>query len=197
MNKFGYTTKTFMDVWGELDEFIEDYKNCGLAKYEGDVPIGNTLKDESLNVLYYLLYARYGNNHLANFDENQFKYKVYSIIFMYGPTWEKRLEVQEKVRGLTEEDISKGSISISNSVMNDGNEGTTDSFEFLDKINSQTGHVTKRGKLEAYSNLLTLLNTDVTADFLARFKPLFARVTTPGKMVWYAVPKEEEEEENE
>ena len=55
--------------------------------------------------MYYLLYARYGNTPIANYDQTQWKYKMFSIIFQYGPTWEKRLSIQDTLRGLQISDL--------------------------------------------------------------------------------------------
>ena len=55
--------------------------------------------------MYYLLYARYGNTPIANYDQTQWKYKMFSIIFQYGPTWEKRLGIQTTLRGLQVSDL--------------------------------------------------------------------------------------------
>ena len=45
--------------------------------------------------------AKYGNNPIANKDINQFKYKLFSTVFMYGPTWAKRLDIQKILRFFT------------------------------------------------------------------------------------------------
>ena len=72
-----YDTKLFTDIWDEASEFITDYTTVGIPA---------TISQANATTLYYLLYARYGNTPIANYDENQFKYKVFSIIFQYGPT---------------------------------------------------------------------------------------------------------------
>ena len=74
----------FTQVFGNAETFLAFLQNNG-------VPLKITV--ENAELLYYLLYARYGNSHIANNDENQFKYRLASTIFMYGPTWEKELEV--------------------------------------------------------------------------------------------------------
>lgn len=55
-----YNTKTFSDVWDEANKFVSEYKTSGL--YD----VANTITDDNLNTLYYLLYAKYGNNPIAN-----------------------------------------------------------------------------------------------------------------------------------
>ena len=94
-----YDTKIFTDIWNRASEFLYDYKHVGIP---------TTISDTNANTLYYLLYARYANNPLANYDEEQFKYRVFSIIFQYGPTWEKRLDIQAKLRALTDEQLVVG-----------------------------------------------------------------------------------------
>ena len=55
-----YNTKTFVDVWGTVSDFVDDYKSCAL--YDP----GNTINDGNAQTLYFLLYARYGNTPIAN-----------------------------------------------------------------------------------------------------------------------------------
>ena len=72
-----YNTKLFTDIWEEATDFLADYAAVGIP---------TTISTQSATTLYYLLYARYGNNPIANWDEEQFKYKVFGIVFQYGPT---------------------------------------------------------------------------------------------------------------
>lgn len=91
-----YDTKLMTDVWSEASAFLTDYQNAGIP---------TTISNQNATTLYYLLYARYGNTPIANYDENQWKYKMFSIIFQYGPTWEKRLDIQTTLRGLQISDL--------------------------------------------------------------------------------------------
>ena len=98
-----YDTKLMTEIWDSAEDFVYDYKHVGIP---------TSITDEHATTLYYLLYARYGNNPIANYDEEQFKYKVFSVIFQYGPTWEKRFAVQETLRGLQLSDlVDDGSLS--------------------------------------------------------------------------------------
>ena len=72
-----YDTKLFTEIWDNAAGFVYDYNHVGIPA---------TISDANANVLFYLLYARYGNNPIANYDEEQFKYKIFSVIFQYGPT---------------------------------------------------------------------------------------------------------------
>ena len=72
-----YDTKLMTEVWSDASGFLADYQNVGIP---------TTISNQNATTLYYLLYARYGNTPIANYDENQWKYKMFSIIFQYGPT---------------------------------------------------------------------------------------------------------------
>ena len=98
MNKMipQYDTKLMTEVWSDASGFLADYQNVGIP---------TTISNQNATTLYYLLYAKYGNTPIANYDENQWKYKMFSVIFQYGPTWEKRLDIQTTLRGLQLSDL--------------------------------------------------------------------------------------------
>lgn len=270
-----YDTKLFTEIWDEADEFIYDYKHAGIP---------TTISDSNATTLYYLLYARYGNNPIANYDENQFKYKVLSIIYQYGPTWEKRLSVQNTLRGLQLSDlIDDGSFSelfghqgagtstttndltnrrvidtdttdtgtvrqqgnqtdenIKNNAYNPSQAPAVNAYTPLTYINSQeanqvtanqdnlrtnnlastqdttdtltntgtvgvvnsdnaTNQTTRTltaGKLKAYERLLALLDSDVTGEFIARFKVCFKQFVLPERTWIYVTEIEEGDEDD-
>lgn len=172
-----YRTRTFSEVFPDANEFVEAYVNSGL--YPSTVQIPTT----SLTALYYLLYARYGNSHIASSDENQFKYKLYSVIFSYGPTWSKRLELQKKIRDLG--DDWEDSVTIYNSALNDASDPTTRTKEEIDFINSQNTTRQLKSLPEKYSIIASLLETDVTEQFLGHFKKLFITFVNPELPLYY------------
>ena len=171
-----FRTRTFTDIYTELETFKEDYANCG-------IPV--TLSDNNLTTLYYLLYARYGNSCISSSDENQFKYKVFSTIFMYGPAWQKRLEIQDKLVKLSDEEIVKGTTAIHNSALNPSQSPSTQSLEELNYINSQNTTKYKKSKIEGYATIYALIETDVTEEFIGKFKKLFITVVEPELPLWY------------
>ena len=269
-----YDTKIFTDIWEDKDEFLYDYKNVGIP---------TTISDSNATTLYYLLYARYGNNPIANYDEEQFKYKVMSIIFQYGPTWEKRLGIQTTLRGLQIEDlVSDGSFSelfghqgaassnttdSSNSTRTIDNDTTSTGTVTIDTDNDTTdvknhaynpstapavnaydplGYINEQnatknvldgtqettndlagtsdttdqvyangtkaitsndsatdsttrtlttGKLKAYERLLALLETDVTGQFISKFKVCFKQFVLPER-TWIYVTEVEDDEDD-
>ena len=114
-----YETKTFCDVWDEAEAFTDDL---------ADSPFADVLTSANQTLLYYLLYAKYGNSPIANRDENQFKYKVFGTIFQYGPTWQKRLSIQETLRGLTEQQLLAGELeTLTGADLTNGSRDTSDS----------------------------------------------------------------------
>ena len=187
-----YNTKIFTDVWGKVSDFSSDYKSSGLYDYEVGVSPHNSLTDANITLLYYMLYARYGNSPIANLDENQFKYKVFSIIFQYGPTWQKELDLQDKLRGLSEDQILQGAKTIYNRAYGDAGTPSTASLTELEYINEQNTSNYKKNKLGAYAELLSLLKTNVSDVFLDRFRKLFKKFVAPEFPVLYVTEEEEE-----
>ena len=282
-----FDTKLFSEVWERADEFIQDYQTNGIPM---------TITTSNATTLYYLLYARYGNNPIANYDEEQFKYKVFSIIWSNGPTWQKRLSVQETLRGMQLSDlINDGQMSelftgsgtnsstssgtsgntrtlntteansgtqaiahtgtvrtqgdsedIKNHAYNPGSAPSANAYSPLTYINEQhatkndidntttyantdtttnnlqkrdTGTITDsgntsgtvsgtdsrndsttrtltKGKLAAYEKLLELLDTDVTSEFISKFKVCFKQFVMP-EHTWIYVTEIDEDDEEE
>ena len=268
-----YDTKIFTDIWNRVSEFIYDYQHVGIP---------TTISTSNATTLYYLLYARYANNPIANYDEEQFKYKIFSIIFQYGPTWEKKLSIQQTLRGLQLSDlIDDGSFSelfghqgangstkttssnstrtidndttstgtvtvdtddtttdVNNHAFNPGTTPAVDAYTPLNYINDQTAkknvidgtqettndlagtsdttdqvyangtdtisgndsstdqtnRTFTRGKLKAYEHLLMLLDSDVTGEFIAKFKVCFKQFVLPER-TWIYVSEEDEEDD--
>lgn len=196
MDLYGnYRNRKFNDIWPEVESFEQDYNefNTGL--------LDNSISSTAITTLFYLLSARYGNSTVASANEYQFKLKVFSTIFMYGPTWEKRLEIQKAVRNMDLEEVRKGGKAIYNSALNPaqpvaGGKGAatgdgTNTLEELTYINQQNTTNYKKSLPEAYAILTDLLETDVTAEFLDKFKKLFLTVVSPELPLWYIYNKED------
>lgn len=187
-----YDTKLFTDIYDNYEDYLADWKDCGLYK-------DGLIDDDSVKTIFFLLYAKQGNSPIANYDENQFKYRMWSIIFQYGPTWEKRLQIQEKVRELNLEngDLFIGTKSIYNHSFNPSTAPSTGTLDELDTINDQNTTGYKKGKLEAYSQLWDMLATDVTKVFIDRFDNLFLKVVAPQRTAIFVTDLEEEDEDDE
>ena len=136
-----YTTVLMTDVWESAQEFIQDYTHVGIP---------TTISVENATTLFYLLYAKYGNNPIANYDITQFKYKMFSVIWQYGPTWEKKLSIQETLRGLQLNDLlDDGKIEELFS-----HEGTNQSTHSVNSENTRTLNTTEKN-----TGTSTLANT--------------------------------------
>lgn len=141
-----YDTFLLNDVWESADEFLEDYNGIGIPA---------TISDANATVLFYLLYGRYANCPISNYDMTQFKYKLFSIVWQYGPTWEKRLDIQSKLRALSDADLLAGTkvdtesegtsggtvtdvgSTINNHAYNPGTAPTTQTTSELDYVDQQ------------------------------------------------------------
>lgn len=181
-----YRQVKFTDVFPKIDEFINEYRAAHIQQ---------RVKNENISTLYYMLYARYGNSTIASSDTNQFKYKLWTIIFSYGPAWEKRIEIQDKLLSLTDEEIQKGNTTIYNHAFNPSTAPSTETLEEIQYINDQTAQKSKRGIMDAYAYLWDLIDTDVTTEFLNRFQPLFLKIVEPELPLWYTTKLNEEDEE--
>lgn len=180
-----YNTKTFSDVWDEVSKFVGEYKTSGL--YD----IANTITDDNLSNLYYLLYAKYGNNPIANLDQNQFKYKMFSVIFQYGPAWEKELEIQYNLRNLSLSDLQAGNKVMFKHAYGDAT--TSSANDNMDYTNDKNEQKTTRAKADAYAILLSLLKDDVTEKFLSKFKHCFKTVVYPEHPLLYGTEIDEDD----
>lgn len=174
-----YRTRKFTDIFPDVNTFLSDYTGNGIPTTI------NTDSELTPTLLYYLLYANYGNSHIASSDENRFKYKLFSIVWQYAPTVDKELQIQKKLRELSDADLLSGSKQIYNSANHPGTDPSTLTEEVLPYVDSQSSTNNRRGKLEAYEFLTSLLKKDVTAEFLGRFKDLFLKYVEPQEELLY------------
>ena len=179
-----YDTNLFCEIWDSSDSFLADYNNTG-TEFTNQVP--TTISQENALMTYLLLFSRYGNNPIANYDVNQFKNKIFTIIWQYGPAWEKRLSMQEDIRNLTLQEITQGTktdwssegtqsqnnsgtdTTINNHAYNPSTAPTTPSSNELDYIDQQ--------QVAKGSNTSTISGTDSKTT---------GQVVTKSKMDAYA-----------
>lgn len=183
-----YSTMLFTDIWNDVSDFMTDFHNNGII----DVT-NQPITDANATTLFYLLYARYGNNPIANRDTTQFKYKIFSVIFQYGPTWQKELQVQQKLRGLTDDELRAGATAIHNQAQNPSMAPAMNAFDPLNYINGQSASHYTKSKVEGYALLLELLKTDVTESFLKKFNICFKRFVSSERPLIYVTEDEEDD----
>ena len=174
-----YRQVKFTDVYPDAETFVTDYKESALP---------TTISNDTATTLYYLLYSRYGNSVIASSDTNRFKYDLFATIFSYAPTWEKRLDVQEKLRKMSDAELFTGQTTINNHSFNPSTAPSTSTLDELTTINEQHTMKGKRDKLTAYTELSRALWTDVTEQFLDKFQKLFLIILQPEIPLWYATP---------
>lgn len=183
MNDELYNTKIFTEVFDEATDFVTEFK----ASPFYNSPLG-TLEDNSIVISYYLLYNKYGNNPIANMDENQFKFKLFGILAQFGPTWQLKLKIQEKLRSLgldSNSEIYKGSRAIYNHAFNPETTPSTADLNELNYINEQNTTGYKKSVLEGLALLMESLKNDVTDDFINKFRKLFKIIVYPEKVLLY------------
>ena len=179
-----YDTNLFCEIWDSSDKFLADYNNTG-TEFTNQVP--PVISQQNALMTYLLLFSRYGNNPIANYDVNQFKNKIFTIIWQYGPAWEKRLSMQEDIRNLTLQEIMTGTktdwssegtqsqnntgtdTTINNHAYNPSTAPTTQSTNELDYIDQQ--------QVAKGSNTSTISGTDSKTT---------GQVVTKSKMDAYA-----------
>lgn len=179
----GYRTRTFAEIFAEDEETGATYTY--FKSVLDETPFAAKLADVDTELLFYMLYARYGNSHIAFSDENQFIFALFSTAFQYGPTWTKRLHIQEQLRAISDEELVIGGKAIYNHSYNPSTAPSTSTLEELTTINDQNTTNYKKSKMEGYANLMALLDTDVSEEFLTKFKKLFIKVLAPDRPLLY------------
>lgn len=194
-----YRTNIFTDVaandfteanqhrWDDANNFKNDFKasnyfssNQWTTKDVNNVTTTHFTDNEIIQI-YWLLYAQYGNSVIAPCDEFRFKQRCFAIIGQYGPTWLSRLSIQKQLREIPALELLNGTKAIYNKALNPQSTPGTTSVEEVTYINQQDTSNIKKGKLEALADLWNMLDTDVTQEFLNKFKPLFMVVVSPDK----------------
>ena len=166
-----YNKLTFAQVYPNLDLFMADYEsNIAIYFYKKPAP----LTSASAKTVYFLLYAKYGNNPISNEDINEFKFKIFANIFASGGLWEKKIDIQFRLQELAESEIMTGAKQIYNHALNPSTEPSTDALQELPYINDQNTSQHKKSILEAYSLLWEALHGNATEEFLGKFKNCFA-----------------------
>ena len=203
LNAFGnYWTKTFSDIFPDVAKFIAF---LGTTSKNGECGIQPVLNETMTSTLYYLLYAKHGNDIIENFDENQFKYKLASIVYINGASWAKKREIQDTINSLKltitkngktypNPDIFVGATQIYNHSYNPATAPSTDTIDELTTLNEQNTSKNKRGLLEGINLLMSLIEDDITSSFLSKFDKLFNPVVAAQAPLLYSTEIEEESE---
>lgn len=186
-----FTNKLFSDVFPTSDTFIAYFKTTPFYA----IPVSTMLTDTTLELIYILLYNKYGNNEIINFSENQFKSKLCGIVWAVGPVWLTKLKIQEKLWSLginDDSEIFKGSTAFYNHAMHDETAPSTLTTEELPYINDQNVTKYKKSKLEGLMMYADTLNDRITDDFINKFRRLFKTFLPKYANDIYITPDDEE-----
>lgn len=171
-----YSTELFSDVFPTSDDLVNGYTSSELYNNEEQVDIKRA---------YALLLARYGNTPIANKSVEQFKIKLYSVLFQHLANYVEKLNMQKLVRKLTVDDFLQGSKAVYNHAFNPGDAPSTSGTEELPYINEQNATNYKRSISEAIGIKTELISENITEQFLKFFKYLFKSVVVPDVNVLY------------
>ncbi len=170
---------TFNELYPDADTFLADYKACELPA---------TISDDNVKLLYFSLLARKGQDCIQSESVGMFKYKMFLLIWQYGPSWEAKLNIQKKLQQLPDSDILDGGTQIYNTGVNpstpigkdqEQHQGTLSKNE-LNFVQQQNVTLNTRSKTNAYRGYQDMLRNDVSEEFFDKFDKLFAFVYTPG-----------------
>ena len=188
MNRL-YVYPTFLEIYETQQDFADDY-----ATYITNFTTDTILNATQIKSIYYLLVAKYGENPINNRTLELFKNKLFATIYQYAPMYLRKLAIQKTLRSLTEDEILVGAKQIYNHAFNPSSAPSTSTLEELDYINDQNTASNKKGKLDAYSILWSMLSANETEDFLRRFKVCFQLVVDRQLCGCYYNDDEEEQE---
>lgn len=158
---------TYTDFQAAYNELPDDMKVC-----------------TKLEMLYTLLIARYANSTISGLDLDQWKLRLFTVVYTNAPYWEKTIEIMKDIRSMNLDDIVTGTKTMTNVAMNPGDE-ISDMDAEISTINQQNTVKFTKDKTKAYYEYLMLLGKDYTEEFLDKFKPLFISIVNPQFGLWY------------
>lgn len=177
-----YNNLTFSQVFPSVDLFQNDWESFIALK---------NIPEDKAQLTWYLLTAQYGSTPIANQTADLFKIKVFSTMYQYGPSWVKKLEIQETIRELSVDELRTGAKNIYNRALNPDTAPTTDTIDEITYINEQNVQKTIKSPLQAYNELKMILEDDVTKEYISRFKKFFRNVVMCDNALLYVTEEEE------
>lgn len=141
------------------------------------------LGEDFMKKIFQMLQARYGNSTIVGETTTQWALRLFLIIYEYAPGYQKKYDVQKKLRTLTEENgLLTGAIQKTTHGYNPSTDISGNTDTEITTVNDQNLMKYTKGKLNAYNELMMLLKSDVTEQFISKFKVLF--IKTPLKNYW-------------
>lgn len=167
-------TYLFTDIFPNFEEFKRQYE---LQPSKMQV----LRNSENLEVIYTLLYSNYGNSHFKSYNRGLIIGKTFSIIYMKGSLWEKKLEIQEELykMDLSSPELRLGTKAIYNMAINDAGVPSTATLTEIETINKQNTTNYIKNKYDALEDLYSSLRNEATSAFIKSFDVLFANCFVP------------------
>lgn len=163
--------RRFFDIYNKADDFLSDLND----NYSFFKP--SDMTDDYLTKTYWLVAARFGDQAIAGYDdEGRWKLRLFQALNQYGPTWEKKSELQKSIRALSLEQLKETGKVINNTALNPNNEPTTDELDF---ISSQYTSKSTMSNIDALNLQYLALNDDLDRDYTDHFKTLFSKFLLP------------------
>ena len=176
-------TKTFSDIYGDYESFLKDYQLIGIPQ---------KLKDlDFLKTIYVLLMGEYASSSIMSLSEDQFRIRLFTLIMSYGPQYERELDIQSTLLGMTDDELRLSSKAIYNTAINPSTELPEGDLSEIKTVNQQNVTKHQRSKLDAYALLSEMLDADLTKRFIKRFDHLFVRVLRTNQPLFYVTNEEE------
>lgn len=177
-------TSTFDEIYPDYDSFAADYEEIGL----NDIPFATA---DFLRTIYYLLWGEYANSEIMNLSRDMFRVRLFTKVMAYGPEFERQLGIQKELIAMKDEALQVSSKVVYNTARNPSQKPPTaetdpnkigDILPYIDGQNT-TNHV--RSKLDAWAYLNSLLDHDLTREFIKRFNDLFTVALSSASGLYY------------
>lgn len=95
------STSTPEDLWQTTDMFYNDFM---ASPFSGDVD-NNLYNRADLDKVFWHLMSKYDESHYSYKSDDKCKLKTFHVIHQYLPTYLKRIELQERIRNMTDQDL--------------------------------------------------------------------------------------------
>lgn len=172
-----YNVPVFDEVFDSAESLVDFCSESGLLESE--------ISTAFVEKLWFMLYARYGNDPIVGADVEQWKYRLLMKINAYTPTFLKKEEIQKALRALDIDDLREGYKNIINRAINPSTKPSTDNTEELPYISEQNVNKGKRNKADAYFALWEVLKSNLWEEYISKFSGLFSKIASTSDRVFY------------
>lgn len=176
----GFDTATFSEIWPNIETWMTDYN-----RFKESIQLISIKNERTIQTVYYLLSSEYAFSHHIG-SRDQFRLMMFARVLEYAPYYERELEIQTDLMQMNIESLQQGSKAIYNQALNPGSVPSSQALDELQYINQQNVTNYKKSRPEAYAILLSLMNKNLSKDFVEKFRNLFIKVCYPNYPLYYA-----------